>query len=79
MANKPTVKFHREGLVPTQCYPVQLDGLQACKTCPHKEGRGDEACFSPEIRKSGKNAAGLDVPLKERSKPRDIREGRIQK
>jgi hypothetical protein len=70
MANEKVIKFHREGLVPTQCSPVQLDGLVACKTCPHRDARGDEACMSPEIRKSGMNAAGIKVPLKERSTPK---------
>jgi len=68
MAQRKSIKFNRDQVVPNQCMPVQLDGLAACKICKHRDiAQGDNACSSPEIRKTGKNAAGFDVPLKVRS------------
>ncbi len=65
--NRKKVKFNRDQINDGQCLPVQLNGLKACETCPHKDVKvGQEACSSPEIRKSGKNAFGVAVPIQKK-------------
>lgn len=43
-----------------ECWPVQVWGLSACKTC---EFRNKPDCGGKKIRKTGKNSLGFKVPI----------------
>lgn len=43
----------------SECWPVQVWGMDQCKTCEFKK-RG---CGGKNIRQTGKNAKGHTVPL----------------
>ena len=44
----------------SECWPVQVWGLDACKKC---EYRGKRDCGGKQIRKSAKNTKGINVPV----------------
>lgn len=74
--NKKNVKFNLNKVVEEQCVPIQLQGPAVCETCPHKDVKnGQEACSGASIRNTGKNAAGIPVPVVEKPKrlPRNPR------
>jgi hypothetical protein len=80
--NKPNVKFHKDRLDGKACLKIQLQGRIACQDCIHKdlkvkEGE-DKGCPSPDIRRTGKNSLGFEVPVQDRP-AKDKRSGIVQK
>lgn len=66
--NPKRVKLNRSDIDYGACLPIQLQGKKVCETCPHKDIKtGQEACPSPEIRKTGKNSLGVTVPVQKKS------------
>lgn len=56
----PKVRTIKQSSLSSECWLVQMWGLDRCNTC---EFRGTAECGGQEIRKSGKNEKGLDVPV----------------
>ena len=50
----------RQGNLTGECWMVQFNGRDYCETCEYK---GTPDCGGKEIRLSGKNTKGLDVPV----------------
>jgi hypothetical protein len=56
----PKVKTVKQKNMTSECWSVQVWGLEYCKTC---ECKGTTQCGGQEIRKTGKNSNGLTVPI----------------
>jgi hypothetical protein len=52
----------RQGDLTTECWSVQLFGLEHCETC---EARGTPECGGKSIRRTGRNSKGVRVPIGE--------------
>jgi hypothetical protein len=52
-------KVIEQSKLSSECWTVQFQGLKACKDC---ESRGKD-CGGVNIRKTGKNAYGIKVPV----------------
>ena len=50
----------KQGELTSECWLVQIWGLTACETC---KSRDTSQCGGPEIRESGTNEKGYEVPL----------------
>jgi hypothetical protein len=51
--------IHQNNLT-SECWLVQFNGLKECDTC---EQKGKRDCGGKQIRKTGKNRLGLNVPI----------------
>lgn len=56
----PKVRTVKQSNLSGECWLVQMWGLDHCNTC---EVKGTADCGGQNIRKSGKNEKGLDVPV----------------
>ncbi len=45
----------------SECWSIQIWGMDYCDICPYKD---TEDCGGENIRKTGKNELGYEVPLK---------------
>lgn len=50
----------RQADLTSECWTVQFQGIEACKTCPY---RGKRECGGKNIRRTGINAKGIKVPI----------------
>jgi hypothetical protein len=57
---KTQVKTIHQNNLSSECWMVQINGLKECETC---EFKGKRDCGGKNIRKTGKNALGLTVPI----------------
>jgi len=53
-------KTVKQANLTSECWSVQIWGLDYCNTCQYKNKRD---CGGKKIRKSGKNEKGLNVPI----------------
>ena len=54
------VKTISQANLTPECWNVQVWGLEKCKTCEYRKSK---ECGGKNIRKTGKNAKGLTVPI----------------
>ena len=50
-----------QGNLTPECWSIQVWGKSACRGCEYKDTK---SCGGKNIRKTGKNAKGLRVPIK---------------
>jgi hypothetical protein len=54
------VRTVQQGHMTSECWSVQIWGLEKCATC---EQKGKRDCGGKQIRKTGKNSSGFTVPI----------------
>ena len=59
---KAMVGTARQGDLTSECWSVQLFGLEYCETC---QFRDTPKCGGKDIRRTGKNSKGVRVPIGE--------------
>jgi hypothetical protein len=57
---KTEIKTVHQNNLSSECWLVQMFGLNHCETC---ELKGKRDCGGKNIRKTGKNEKGLNVPI----------------
>ena len=55
-----THRIIKQNEMTAECWLIQFEGKKACKTCPAKN---TDECGGQDIRKTGKNDKGYEVPL----------------
>jgi len=60
IASKHVSKTINQGDLTSECWMVQMFGTLRCETCEFKD---TPECGGKNIRKTGKNEKGLEVPL----------------
>lgn len=54
------VKIFNQRNLTSECWLVQINGLEYCNGC---ESKDSEECGGKRIRQTGRNAAGIDIPI----------------